>query len=95
MKILLISLLRLGDILLHRELAKTIKRQYPGCELHFLIYSQFQSVRALVPEVDRWILLDRKSLERTLVERNQSPLVAYAELEKTVNQINSNQSAFA
>jgi ADP-heptose:LPS heptosyltransferase len=93
MKILLISLLRLGDILLHRELAKTIKRQYPGCELHFLIYSQFQSVRALVPEVDRWILLDRKSLERTLVERNQSPLMAYAELEKTVSQINSNQFA--
>lgn len=89
MKILIVSLLRLGDILLHRELARSAKRQYPGSEIHFLIFSQFNSVRSLLPEVDHWHEIDRKSLQRILVERQQSPLAAYQQLEKSIESLNS------
>ena len=89
MKILVISLLRLGDILLHQELARSLKRQYPSCQLHFLINSQFSSVAELVPEVDCWHHLNRKQLQRVLVERQQSPLVAFDVLGNLVAQMNS------
>ncbi len=88
MKILIISLLRLGDILLHRELARSLKAQNPDCQIHFLIYSQFQSVGPLVPESEKWHVLDRKSLQRILVERQQSPLTAYTHLESVISEIN-------
>lgn len=88
MKILVISLLRLGDIITHRQLAQSLRNQYPGSEIHFLIYSQFQSVSALLPEVNRWHALDRQEIQKILVERDQSPLQAYRLLEKTVAELN-------
>jgi len=91
MKILILSLLRLGDIITHRELARSLKNQYPGCEIHFLIYSQFQSVEKLLPEVNHWHFLDRKEIQKVLVEREQSPIQAYLKLENFVNELNSNQ----
>lgn len=89
MKILVLSLLRLGDIITHREIARSLRFQHPGCEIHFLIYSQFQSVENLLPEVNKWHFLDRKEIQKILVEREQSPIHAYEKLETLVDQLDS------
>jgi ADP-heptose:LPS heptosyltransferase len=89
MKSLVISLLRLGDILLHRELAKSLKRQHPGCQVHFLIHSQFSSVQNLIPEVDVWHHLDRNQIQKILVEQSQSPLQAYELLTGLISKLNA------
>lgn len=88
MKVLVVSLLRLGDILMHRELAKSLKRQNPGCELHFLIHSQFSSVQCLLPEVDVWHHLERNRIQRVLVERAESPIRAFEILSGLVSALN-------
>jgi ADP-heptose:LPS heptosyltransferase len=89
MKFLVVSLLRLGDIIIHRELARSLKRDHPGCQVHFLIYSQFQSVQGLLPEVDHWHYVDRKEIQKILVERNQSPIKAYQLLENLIENLNN------
>lgn len=89
MKILVISLLRLGDVIVHREVARSLKMQYPGCEIHFLIYKQFQSVDKLIPEVDHWHFIDRNEIQKILVEREQSPIRAFRQLEAVIADLNS------
>jgi ADP-heptose:LPS heptosyltransferase len=88
MKILLLSLLRLGDILLHRQVVQNLKRQYPQAEIHVLIYSQFLTVRNLLPEVDHWHGLDRNEIQTILVERRQSPIQAFEKLQTVIDGLN-------
>ena len=87
MKILVLSLLRLGDILLHRELAKSLLQQYPQAEIDFLIHSQFSSVQALVPEVRHWHLCPRNEIQKILVEQRQSTLAAHQLLSKLITNL--------
>lgn len=89
MKILLLSLLRLGDIVMHRQVVRNLKRQYPGCQVHMLIHSQFQTVQSLLPEVDQWHALDRNEIQKILVERAQSPIAAFETLQRTIESLNS------
>lgn len=89
MKILVISLLRLGDILLHAELVRSLKAQYPKAEIHFLINKQFQSVQSILPAVSQWHLLDRQFLQQVLVEQHQSPLAAFDNLKNTIDSLNA------
>jgi ADP-heptose:LPS heptosyltransferase len=91
MKILLLSLLRLGDILMHRQVVRNLKRQYPNAKIHMLIHSQFQSVQNLLPEVDQWHVLDRNEMQKILVERLQSPIVAFEKLQAVVCDLNSHK----
>jgi ADP-heptose:LPS heptosyltransferase len=91
MKILVLSLLRLGDILLHREVLQNLRRQHPRAQIHCLIFSQFQSVCPLVPEVDHWHFMDRQEIQKILVERQQSPLMAYQQLQTLVETLNGFQ----
>jgi ADP-heptose:LPS heptosyltransferase len=95
MKILLISLLRLGDIILHRQVVQNLKRQYPGAQIHMLIHSQFQSVQGLLPEVDQWHLLDRQEIQKILVERQVSPVQAFAKLQTVVAELNGQNFSLA
>lgn len=89
MKILVLSLLRLGDVILHREIAQALKRQNPNCEIHFLINSQFESVQKLLPEVKEWHLVPRNEIQKILVEREQTPLKAFEKLQTLLADINS------
>lgn len=88
MKILLLSLLRLGDVLLHRQVVQNLKRQYPQAEIHVLVYSQFLTVRNLLPEVDHWHGLDRNEIQTILVERKQSPIQAFEKLQGLIDGLN-------
>jgi ADP-heptose:LPS heptosyltransferase len=89
MKILVVSLLRLGDIILHAQLISSLKQTYPTAEIHFLINSQFLMAAELFPSVSKWHLLDRNKIQKILVEQNQSPMAAFDRLKATVQEMNA------
>jgi ADP-heptose:LPS heptosyltransferase len=88
MKILVLSLLRLGDIVQHRELVKSLKASYPGATVDLLIHSQFRMAQDVIPEVSNWHHCPRQQLQQILVEKKQSPLCAHTLLKKMVDKIN-------
>lgn len=88
MKILGLSLLRIGDILMHREVLQSVRAQYPQAEIHLLINEQFQSVQDLVPEVQTWKFVPRTQLQEILVKRNQSAGHAHEILSRVVTDLN-------
>lgn len=89
MKILLLSLLRLGDILMHREILRSLKSCYPRAEVHFLINAQFSSVRDLLPEVDSWKMFPREIIQQILVERRQPAKAAFQIFDSLVSELNA------
>lgn len=88
MKILALSLLRIGDILMHREIVRSIHAQYPQAEVHFLINQQFASVKELLPEVSVWKYLPRTQIQDVLVKRNQHVDHAHQLLTSVVKDLN-------
>jgi lipopolysaccharide heptosyltransferase II len=54
-KILIINLTRMGDILQSTPLLQTLKKQYPGAEIHYLVVQSFGEICRLIPEIDRII----------------------------------------
>jgi ADP-heptose:LPS heptosyltransferase len=89
MKILVLSLLRLGDIVLHRELVKSLKAQFPQPQVDMLIHSQFSAVASLLPEVESWHLCPRQQIQQILVEKKQSPLCAHSLLKNMIEKLNA------
>ncbi|MEN0060386.1 MAG: lipopolysaccharide heptosyltransferase-I, partial [Bdellovibrio sp.] len=67
MKILVLSLLRLGDIIQQGPLLRGLRQKYPQAQLHVLAHSQFsQAEKILEGVVDRWIYFDREAVQRGL-----------------------------
>jgi len=60
LKILVLSLLRLGDLLMQKSLLASAKKKFPQAEIHFLIHRDFQSVQSLIPEVERFHFFERQ-----------------------------------
>jgi ADP-heptose:LPS heptosyltransferase len=81
MKILVVSLLRLGDILLSTAVLRSLKQQYPTAEIHILINGQFKSVASLIPNVDRVYSFDRDFLQEIVGAGQHSLLEAYYRIE--------------
>ena len=52
MKILALSLLRLGDIFMHQEILRDLKRAYPQAKIDLVLNEQFAMVGPLLHEVD-------------------------------------------
>ena len=93
MKVLIVSLLRLGDMIMHAELIPAVRKKYPQAEIHFLINSQFSFAQDLFPDVKAWHHLDRNKIQQILVEQTQSPRAAFHCLDQTVQQINAEKFA--
>lgn len=88
MKILVLSLLRLGDIIQHAELIPAMRKAYPEADIHFLVNQSFMQAQQVLPEIKNWHCLDRKFIEQVLVEQAQSPRAAFDHLQDLVNQLN-------
>lgn len=71
MKVLAVSILRLGDILMMVPVLRALKDQNENVELHVLINRQFNFVRYILPWVDKFIVLDREELQKGLGEYNR------------------------
>lgn len=66
MKILVVSLLRLGDLLMQKPLLQDLRRRRPGDEIHLLMNSSLASAADLLPEVDQFYLFERDLIQRAL-----------------------------
>lgn len=60
MKILVVSLLRLGDLFMQKALLKSLRQQHPECEIHFLIHREFQKIQSFFPEVRDFHFFERQ-----------------------------------
>jgi ADP-heptose:LPS heptosyltransferase len=87
MKILVISLLRLGDILMATSVLRSLRREYPKAELHVLINGQFQSVANIIPFVSKVYSFDRAGLQNILGSQDRNILEAYFRIEDLVEQL--------
>ncbi|WP_374029660.1 glycosyltransferase family 9 protein [Bdellovibrio bacteriovorus] len=89
MKILVLSLLRLGDIIQQAPLFKGLREKYPHAEIHLLLNKQFSSVEKILDGVvDKYIYFDRDALQKGLGEANYNILWSYTEVERLIQTLN-------
>ncbi|WP_413559864.1 glycosyltransferase family 9 protein [Bdellovibrio sp. HCB209] len=90
MKILVVSLLRLGDIIQQQPLLKALREKHPHAQIHLLINSQFAQVEGLLGAlVDKYFYFDRESLQKGLGEANYNMLWSHQQLSDLVADLNS------
>ena len=87
MKILVLSLLRLGDILLSTAVLRSLRRQYPNAEIHILINGQFSSVADMIPYVNKVYTFDRAGIQQIIGSQERNLLEAYFRVEDLVEQL--------
>lgn len=89
MKILVVSLLRLGDIIQQEPLLRGLREKYPEAEIHLLLNKQFASIeKVLAGVVDRYFSFDRESLQKGLGEAEFNIMWSYDQLATLVSQLN-------
>lgn len=71
MKILCVSLLRLGDLFHHLHILRVLRERHPFAEIHVLVFSEAAAARGLYPEF-RFHVINRTELQRELVERHRT-----------------------
>lgn len=85
MKILVVSLLRLGDILMASSLIKGLQRKYRDADIHILINGQFHSVSELLPNVKKVHCFHRNTLQEIIGSKERNLLEAYYQVEDLVD----------
>ncbi|QDK44139.1 lipopolysaccharide heptosyltransferase-I [Bdellovibrio sp. ZAP7] len=90
MKILVVSLLRLGDIIQQQPLLKALREKNPQAQIHLLINRQFSHVEGLLTGlVDNYHYFDRDSLQRGLGEASFNILWSHHQLDQLVQTLNN------
>lgn len=89
MKILVISLLRLGDLLMQKHLLAGLLKKYPNAEIHFLIRSEFQSIEFFFPEVKKFFHFDGLRWQSLMQKQNQNILRPLKELTDLLDRLNN------
>ena len=87
-KILVISLLRLGDIVLTAPVLRGLKARDPDTEVHLLINSGFAAVTALMPYIDKFILFEREDLQAGLGRGDWPLFEPFDNLEALITRLN-------
>jgi ADP-heptose:LPS heptosyltransferase len=87
MKILVVSLLRIGDVLMALPMLHGLRQTHPGADIHLLVNSEISS---LVPLVDfvRWHYFDRSNLQLGLGDYDHSLFDSFHKLGATVDNLN-------
>jgi ADP-heptose:LPS heptosyltransferase len=60
--ILIINLLRFGDIYSSAHLVNSLKKKYPDCKISMLVYSEFQAAAKSINEINSIYTIDRKKI---------------------------------
>jgi ADP-heptose:LPS heptosyltransferase len=91
MKILVVSLLRIGDLILHQEIIRSIRREHPTGRISCLINDTVVAACDLIPEVDEWIIFDRKDLQKKMNQRQRWIFLPVLCIEKLIHELKSRQ----
>lgn len=89
MKILVLSLLRIGDIVLMAPALRSLRDRHPEAEIHVLVNSQFKRIAPLVPYVDSFIGFDRELMQKGLGEASIPVFESYERLVEAVDDLNN------
>lgn len=88
MKILVVSLLRLGDVIMSAPILRQLRIQYPEAEIHVLVNGQAEAVTPLLPEPCRVLIFDREALQQGLGDASVPFFESYEGLSDLVDRIN-------
>lgn len=90
MRILGISLLRLGDLVLQKPLIEGLRKMHPQSEIHLLVNKQFAQVEFLFAGlVDKFIYFDREAFQKSCGEKEYNILWGYKHLREFVAGVNT------
>lgn len=89
MKILVVHLLRLGDVVMMTPVIKGLRQKYPKAEIHVLLNRSVESIQNLIEGVDKFHYFEREALQ-TSVGSAEAPLFQGLEcLEVWLKKLNS------
>lgn len=87
-KIWVLSLLRVGDLLQHRSLLRSLRSLYPSHQINLLINESVFQLGVKVSEADAVFAFPRESLQRILASNERSIHEAVMELENWMRDLN-------
>lgn len=87
MKILVLSLLRIGDLLQQKPLLRRLREKHPAAEIHILANASVLSARGLFPEVDLWHSFDRDRLQQAVGTAEVNLFAPLRELEELIEEL--------
>ena len=94
MKVLVLSLLRIGDLILHQSLIDTFRRAHPGCELTLVVNDSSLSFAKTLAGISEIHVFPRLQLQTLLVEKNRNPHWAFAKLNEFLSVLRSTKYDF-
>lgn len=89
-KILLVHLLRLGDVLMLLPAIMNLRKSYPKAEIHLLLNDNCSILSSVIERyVDKIIYFQRDLIQNEIVDPNANLLSPYYEVEDFIETINS------
>lgn len=89
MKVLVISLLRLGDFIQTVPVIKGLKEQMPAREVDVLVFSPVKQMAGMVDGVSKWWTLDREGLQAGLGRADIPMLASFDVLKEKLDAIDA------
>jgi ADP-heptose:LPS heptosyltransferase len=87
MKILVLSLLRIGDLIMHQHFLQEIQREYPEAQISLLVNDGSQDFAQTLPF--QVFIFPRHQMQAALVEKNRNPSKAFLLLRELAQTLNS------
>lgn len=91
MKILVVQLLRLGDLIMVTPVLRGLREKYPHAQIDLLLNKQFSSIEKLIPWVDHFIHFDRKMIQTALGDPKKTYLESYDRIDTLLQQLNEQE----
>ncbi len=89
MKILIVSLLRLGDVIQQEILIEGLRKKYPQAQIDLLVNAQFSQLKDLLgSKVDNILYFDRTALQKGLGEAGYNMMWSYQKLDQLIQDLN-------
>jgi ADP-heptose:LPS heptosyltransferase len=88
MKILVISLLRLGDFVQILPVLNALRTQFPVRKLDVLTHEPAKMLAPMIPDVNKWWTIDRESLQEGLGRADIPLLTSFSILKEQLDAIN-------
>ncbi len=95
MKILVVSLLRLGDLVLQTAALNSIRKTYPRAEIHLLTNDSNKGITSSLPNVTKVHYFPRKFLQTSLGEIQIPTLWGHNRLKSFIAEVNASDYSLA
>ncbi len=91
MRVLVISLLRLGDFIQIAPVLSALKTQFNIRELDVLVHDPVAKLKPMLPSVDNWFTIDRNQLQEGIGRADLPLLTSFSVLKESLDEIDSRQ----